>query len=64
MSRELMVTSSLQVTELDSDQAEASADASASALERIRSRETLRVGYRDKRLPFTFRNASGQLVGI
>ena len=63
MSRQLMMPSSLQVTELDPEQAESSPDGSTSALERIRSRGILRVGYRDQRLPFTFRNTSGQLVG-
>ncbi len=63
MSRELMMPPSMQVTELNSEQAESSPDGTESALERIRSRGTLRVGYRDQRLPFTFRNTSGQLVG-
>ncbi|HSN71425.1 MAG TPA: cation:dicarboxylase symporter family transporter, partial [Steroidobacteraceae bacterium] len=34
------------------------------ALERIRERRTLRVGYFRDRLPFTFINASGELVGF
>jgi Na+/H+-dicarboxylate symporter/ABC-type amino acid transport substrate-binding protein len=63
MSRELMVPSALQVTELDAEQAQSSLDGPEAALQRIRSRGTLRVGYRDQRLPFSFRNSSGQLVG-
>lgn len=34
------------------------------ALERIRARGTLRVGYERDRLPFVFRNESGELVGF
>jgi proton glutamate symport protein len=63
MSRELMMPSSLQVTVRESETIESNQDGSESALQRIRSRGTLRVGYRDQRLPFTFRNTSGQLVG-
>jgi Na+/H+-dicarboxylate symporter/ABC-type amino acid transport substrate-binding protein len=33
-------------------------------LERIRARQTLRVGYQHGRLPFTFRNRQGDLVGF
>jgi Na+/H+-dicarboxylate symporter/ABC-type amino acid transport substrate-binding protein len=34
------------------------------AMERIQRRQSLRVGYIDGRVPFAFRNASGELVGF
>jgi Na+/H+-dicarboxylate symporter/ABC-type amino acid transport substrate-binding protein len=34
------------------------------ALEKIRQRGTLRVGYQPERLPFSFRNAAGEIVGF
>jgi Na+/H+-dicarboxylate symporter/ABC-type amino acid transport substrate-binding protein len=37
---------------------------SAGALERARSRGSLRVGYAPDRLPYAFRNEAGQLVGF
>ena len=63
MSRGLLMPSSVQVSDVNSLKVESTQDRSESALDRIRSRGVIRIGYRDERLPFTFRNRSGQLVG-
>jgi ABC-type amino acid transport substrate-binding protein len=47
-----------------SDHPDAHADTRHSRLEHVRGRGTLRVGYEERNLPFSFRNADGQLVGF
>jgi ABC-type amino acid transport substrate-binding protein len=48
---------------VDAQKAEATGDEKVSALDRIRSRGVIRLGYRADRLPFSFQNSTGQLVG-
>ena len=58
-----LITPLAQVTMLDADDLQPPVGEFDSALDRIRSRGTLRVGYLEDELPFSYRNADDELVG-
>jgi len=58
-----LITPLAQVTILDADELEPTGGNFNSALDRIRSRGALRVGYLEDELPFSYRNSDGALVG-
>jgi len=62
--RAMQLTRSPPPTHVYEQVPEADAYSSMPALERVRARGALRVGYRSGRLPFTFFNDEGDLVGF
>ena len=58
-----LITPLAQVTMLDADDLQPPVGEFDSALDRIRSRGALRVGYLEDELPFSYRNADDELVG-
>ncbi|NIQ74304.1 MAG: amino acid ABC transporter substrate-binding protein, partial [Gammaproteobacteria bacterium] len=62
LDRKLM-KSSVMATQLDTEDLQLSQGNYDSTLDRISSRDSIRVGYYEDSLPFSFLNSSGQLVG-